>query len=86
MIKNHRINVVATSLWGVRIFGVARFRRRIAPWLQRLRVHENASGKFISVLIAIAITDTGATIFAQGGAKPANVGDGTLTIKEKIIR
>jgi hypothetical protein len=39
--------------------------------------------KFICLVAGIAITGTGATIFAQGGAKRANVGEGTLMVKGK---
>jgi hypothetical protein len=41
-----------------------------------------ACGTFISALTAIVIGGS-ATLFAQGGAKPANVGEGTLMIKGK---
>jgi hypothetical protein len=39
--------------------------------------------KFLSVLIAIAAIGSSATLVAQDGAKPANVGEGTLMVKEK---
>jgi len=39
--------------------------------------------KFMSLLAAIAIIGGGATLFAQEGAKPANVGEGTVTVKGK---
>src|ERR1700747_1784170 len=81
MTKSHRIHVVATPLWGVRILGVPCSERRTAPWLQRLHVHKMASGKFISALTAIAFTGSSATIFAQGGAKPANASEGTVMVK-----
>jgi hypothetical protein len=81
MTKSHRINVVATPLWGVRIFGVARPQRRTAPWLQRLRINKMASGKFISVVTAIVIGGS-ATLFAEGGVKP-NVGEGTWMVRGK---
>src|SRR5262249_61546478 len=34
-------------------------------------------------LVAIALLGCSATIFAQGGAKPANVGEGTVMVKGK---
>ena len=37
------INVVATLLWGVCVFGAGRSGRRTAPWLQRVRTYEMAS-------------------------------------------
>jgi len=37
-------------------------------------------------LVAIALIAGSGTIFAQGGAKPANVGAGTVTVKGKVIR
>ena len=91
MTTSHRINVVATPLWGVRIFGVAPSGRRTAPkvfarrppWLQRVRTHKMTCSKFVSVLTAMAVTGTAATLFAQGGTKPANVGEGTLMVKGK---
>jgi hypothetical protein len=42
-----------------------------------------ASGKFISVLTAIAVITSSATLIAQEGAKSANVGEGTLMVKGK---
>jgi len=39
--------------------------------------------KFISVLTAIAVIGSSATLFAQEGAKPANVGEGTVMVKGK---
>jgi len=83
MTRSHRINIVATPLWGVRIIGVAPSGRHTAPWLQRVRIHKMTCSKFISVLTAIAVTGTAATLFAQEGTKPANVGQGTLMIKGK---
>ena len=83
MTRSHRINVVATPLWGVRIIGVAPSGRRTAPWLQRVRIHKMTCSKFISVLTAIGVTGTAATLFAQEGTKPANVGEGTLMVKGK---
>jgi hypothetical protein len=83
MTRSHRINDVATPLWGVRIFGVAPSGRRIAPWLQRVRIHKMTSNKFISALTAIAVIGGSATLFAQEGTKPANVGEGTLMVKGK---
>ena len=87
MTKSHRTHFVATPLRGVRIFGVACSERRTrrggqaVPWLQRLHVHKMASGKFISVVTAIALVGGSATLFAQGGGKPANVGQGTVMVK-----
>ena len=83
MTKSHRIHVVATPLWGVRIFGVASSGRRTAPWLQRLHVHNMASAKFISVLTPIVVIAGSAMLLAQGGAKSANLGEGTLMVKGK---
>ena len=83
MTRSHHINVVATPLWGARIFGVAPFGRRIAPWLQRVRIHKITCSKFVSVLTAIAVIGTAATLFAQEGTKPANAGEGTLMVKGK---
>ena len=83
MTRSPRINVVATPLWGARIFGVAPSGRRTAPWLQRVRNHKMTCSKFISVLTAIAVTGTAVTLFAQEGTKPANVGEGTLMVKGK---
>src|SRR6516164_1525989 len=40
------------------------------------------ANKLIGLVAGIFLGGS-ATLFAQGGAKPANVGDGTLTIKEK---
>ena len=59
MTRSHRINIVATPLWGVRIIGVAPSGRRTAPWLQRVRIHKVASNKFISALTAIAVIGRG---------------------------
>jgi len=76
------MNVVATPLWGVCIFG-ARSGRRTAPWLQRVRIHEMTSNKFISVLAGMAVIGGSATLFAEEGAKPGNVGEGTVMVKGK---
>ena len=83
MTRSHRINVVATPVWSARIFGVAPFGRRTAPWLQRERIHKMTCSKFVSVLTALAVTGTAVTLFAQEGTKPANVGEGTLMVKGK---
>ena len=83
MTRSPRINVAATPLWGVRIFGVAPSGRRTAPWLQRVHIHKMTCSKFVSVLTAIAVIGTAATLFAQEGTKPANVGEGTLMVKGK---
>ena len=83
MTRSHRINIVATPLWGVRIIGVAPSGRRTAPWLQRVRIHKVASNKFISALTAIAVIGSSATLFAQEGTKPANVGEGIVMVKGK---
>ena len=47
-----------------------------------LHVHKMACGTFISALTAIVIGGS-ATVFAQDGAKPANVGEGTVMVKGK---
>jgi hypothetical protein len=39
--------------------------------------------KFMSLLAAVAVISGAATLFAQEGAKPANVGEGTITVKGK---
>jgi hypothetical protein len=39
--------------------------------------------KFMIILAAMAVIGGSATVFAQGGAKPPNVGEGTLTVKGK---
>ena len=83
MTRSHRINIVATPLWGVRIIGVAPSGRRTAPWLRRVRIHKVASNKFISALTAIAVIGSSATLFAQEGTKPANVGEGIVMVKGK---
>ncbi|HEX3619430.1 MAG TPA: hypothetical protein VHU16_03585, partial [Candidatus Udaeobacter sp.] len=41
-----------------------------------------ASGKFVSVLTAIAVTNA-ATLFAQEGAKPEKAAEGTLMLQGK---
>ena len=92
MSASHLTNVVATPLfatanpsgggWGVCIFG-ARHERRTAPWLQRVRIYEMASKKFISLLAGIAVIAGAPMLFAQQGAKPANAGEGTLMVGGK---
>ena len=37
--------------------------------------------KFMGLLAAMAVIGGGATLFAQEGAKPAKVGEGTLTVE-----
>jgi hypothetical protein len=89
MNTSNRLNVVATPLWGVRILGIASNGRRTRrggqalPWLQPVRIHKIGYWKSMSVLSAIAVIVSSATLFAQGGAKPANVGEGTVTVKDK---
>jgi hypothetical protein len=83
MSTGHLTNVVATPLWGVCIFGVARSGRRTAPWLQRARSHETASKKFIILLTGMAVIGGAATLFAQEGPKPPKVGEGTLMLEDK---
>ena len=41
------------------------------------------TNKFITFLVVMAVTGSSATLFAQDGAKPANVGEGTLMLKSK---
>jgi len=41
------------------------------------------TNKFITFLVVMAIIGGSATLFAQDGAKPANVGEGTLMLKGK---
>ena len=41
------------------------------------------TNKFITFLVAMAVIGGSATLFAQDGAKPASVGEGTLTLKSK---
>jgi hypothetical protein len=48
-----------------------------------VRIHKVASNKFISALTAIAVIGGSATLFAQEGTKPANVGEGTVMVKGK---
>jgi hypothetical protein len=83
MSTSHLINVVATPLWGVCIFGVARSGRRTAPWLQRARIYETASKKFMSLLAGMAVIGGAATLVAQEGAKPAKTAEGTLMVEGK---
>lgn len=82
MNKDDQQNIIATPLWGLCIFGVAGSQRRPALRLQRPGIYENACRKFISVSTAVIIGGS-AALFAQGGAKPANLGEGTLMIKGK---
>jgi hypothetical protein len=83
MSRSHLTNVVATPLWGVCIFGVARSRRRTAPWLRRAQIYETASKKFINLLVTMALIGGAATLFAQEGAKPTKAGEGTLMLEDK---
>ena len=39
--------------------------------------------KFMNLLAGMAVIGGAATLFAQEGAKPANVGEGTVTVKDK---
>ena len=41
------------------------------------------TNKFITLLTGIAVITSSSTLFAQGGAKPANVGEGTLMLEDK---
>jgi len=41
------------------------------------------ANKFITFLVAMAVSCGSATLFAQDGTKPANVGEGTLMLKGK---
>jgi len=82
MIRGYLANVVATPLWGVCIFGVAHFGRRIAR-LQRARVYRTVSKKFTTMMVVTVAIVGSATLFAQEGTKPANVGEGTLKLKGK---
>ncbi|MGC2626752.1 MAG: hypothetical protein WA269_07930 [Candidatus Udaeobacter sp.] len=41
------------------------------------------TNKFITLLVVMAVTGSSATLFAQDGAKPAKVGEGTLMLKGK---
>jgi hypothetical protein len=41
------------------------------------------TNKFITFLVVMAVIGGSATLFAQDGAKPANVGEGTLMLKGK---
>ena len=68
-------------LWGVCIF--ARSGRRIAPWLQRVRFCRTASKKFLIAFVVTAVIGGSATLFAQEGTMPANVGEGTVMVKGK---
>ena len=83
MTTSYLTNVVATPLWGVCIFGVARSGRRTAPWLQRVRFYETASTKFITLLVVMAVIGTSERLLAQEGTKPANLSEGTLMLKGK---
>ena len=41
------------------------------------------TNKFITFLVVMAVIGSSATLFAQDGAKPANVSEGTLMVKGK---
>ena len=82
MNKETHQNIIAAPLWGVCIFGVAGSQRRTAPRVHRAPIYDMRCGKFTSALTAIIIGGS-AALFAQGGAKPANLGEGTLMIKGK---
>src|SRR4029077_4677526 len=41
------------------------------------------TNKFMTFLVVMAVSCGSATLFAQDGAQPANVGEGTLTLKGK---
>jgi hypothetical protein len=41
------------------------------------------TNKFIAFLVVMTVICGSATLLAQGGAKPANVGEGTLMLKSK---
>jgi hypothetical protein len=89
MNRSHLINIVATPLWGVCIFLVARCGRRTRhggqalPWLQRARICEMGSEKFMRLLTTVAVIAGSGTLFAQQGAKPAKTGEGTLMLQGK---
>lgn len=83
MSTSHLTNVVATPLWGVCIFEVARSRRRTAPWLQRVRIYETASKKFMGLMAAMTVVCGAAALFAQEGPKPPKAGEGTLMLQDK---
>ena len=42
--------------------------------------------KLIGLVAGIAVLISSATLFAQEGTKPANVGEGTVMVKVKTIR
>jgi len=41
------------------------------------------NNKLIRLIAVVAVTSASATLFAQGGAKPASAGEGTVTVKGK---
>jgi hypothetical protein len=41
------------------------------------------TNKFITFLVGMAVIGSSATLFAQDGTKPANVGEGTVMVKSK---
>jgi hypothetical protein len=43
------------------------------------------TNNFITLLAAMAVISGVATLFAQEGPKPANVGEGTVMVKGKAI-
>jgi hypothetical protein len=45
-----------------------------------------ASGKFIGLLAVLVVIGSTATLFAQGGAKPAKAVEGTLMLQTKNYR
>ena len=42
--------------------------------------------KIVRLAVALAAIAVAATLFAQAGTKPANVGEGTVMVKGKTIR
>ncbi len=89
MARIHLISVVATPLWGVYTLRAARFGRRTRhggqalPWVQRVRIYEMTSKKFMGLLAALVVIGSTATLLAQEGTRPANVGEGTVMVKGK---
>jgi hypothetical protein len=81
--SSYLTDVVATPLWGVCIFGVARSGRRTAPWLQRARIYQTASKKFMALLTGMVVIGGATTLVAQEGANPAKVAEGTLMVDGK---
>src|SRR5690348_8376868 len=67
MSASHLTNVVATSLWGVCVFGAACHGRRTAPWLQRVRIYEMARTLF-GLVAGIAVIAGSATLLALDAA------------------